>query len=233
MNQSLTYLLIDLGAVCVPFLFSFHPRLRFDREWKFALPPMFAVAVFFILWDMLYTHLGVWHFNPRYLTGMRIANLPLEEVLFFLCIPYASVFSYHCFRVLGMKNLLPGRQTRLVYLLMLLLVVVGLLSLPRLYTAASCLLTVVYLWINRRALWLGFFMQSWTILLLPFFIVNGLLTGTGLEEAVVLYNPEEFLGYRALTIPLEDFVYGFLMLGMSVQGYAYLRQRAGRVDTVY
>ena len=48
------------------------------------------------------------------------------------------------------------------------------------------------------------------ILMLGFFPVNGLLTGTGLESPIVNYNPQEFMGIRMLTIPIEDAIYGFV-----------------------
>jgi lycopene cyclase domain-containing protein len=54
------------------------------------------------------------------------------------------------------------------------------------------------------------------LLLIPFFIVNGILTGTGLEEPVVWYNDEENLGIRLLTIPVEDVVYGFELFLLTV-----------------
>ena len=45
--------------------------------------------------------------------------------------------------------------------------------------------------------------------MLGFFPVNGVLTGTGLETPIVNYNPNEFMGIRMLTIPIEDAVYGY------------------------
>jgi len=39
--------------------------------------------------------------------------------------------------------------------------------------------------------------------LIPFIIVNGILTGTGIEGEAVLYNDAENLGLRMGTIPFK------------------------------
>jgi lycopene cyclase domain-containing protein len=217
-----TYLAIDFFSVIVPFIFSFHPKLEFHKTWKAYFPACIVVAITFISWDFLYTSLEVWNFNSKYLTGVFIFNLPIEEVLFFICIPYASIFSYHCFKILIKTDYLKLVQHQISYFLIGILLLVGLYNIPKLYTSVTFVLTAVFILLVRNKNWLSRYYFAYIILLIPFLIVNGLLTGTGIDEAIVRYNSQEFIGLRILTIPIEDTVYGFLLLGLNAWFYESL-----------
>ena len=56
------------------------------------------------------------------------------------------------------------------------------------------------------------FYASFILILIPFFIVNGILTGSFIETPIVSYNNLENLGIRLFTIPVEDIGYAFSML---------------------
>ncbi len=223
-----SYLLIDLGAILVPFIYSFHPRVNFHKKWSSFWPACLIAAAIFIAWDILYTDLGVWGFNPDYLTGLYLFNLPIEEVLFFICIPYACVFTYHCFRELYNIPFFHSEDRFLTLFLAALLAVLGTTFLENLYTSVTFIslsLFLIALRYHLQVSWLNYFYFSYLILLLPFFITNGMLTGTGFEEAIVWYDDNENMGIRILTIPVEDIFYGMLLIILNVSMFEYFKKR--------
>ena len=50
------------------------------------------------------------------------------------------------------------------------------------------------------------------IVIIPFFIINGVLTEAFTEQPVVWYNENEFMGIRIVTIPLEDIFYNYTLI---------------------
>jgi len=210
-----TYILIDFFTILLPLLFTFHPRLRFDKVVKYFFPSATTAAVFFITWDIYFTKLGVWGFNKQYTLGIYFINLPLEEVLFFFCIPYSCVFTYHCISIfIGNKVLAiqPGLFTKALIIATL---AIGVIYYQRFYTAFTFLVLSLSLFTAAYILkvnWLAKFYTIYAVLLIPFMIVNGLLTGTGLKNPVVWYNSRHIIGLRLLTIPVEDVFYGMGLL---------------------
>lgn len=210
-----TYLLINIFSAIVPFLFSFYPAIRFSKQFRAFFTGNLIASACFIAWDMLFTAQNVWGFNDTYILGLKLYNLPVEEVLFFICIPFACVFTYHClnsfYRITWPKKI----ERMVVVALSGILLTIGLMHVGKAYTAVTCISTAILLIALEFLLkvkWLPGFLSIYPLLLIPFFIVNGLLTGTGLQQPVVWYNDAENVGIRVLTIPVEDFVYGLEML---------------------
>ncbi|PHR10660.1 MAG: lycopene cyclase [Aequorivita sp.] len=209
------YLLLDLASLSIPFLFSFHPKLKFYKLWKYFFPATFIMMAFFLPWDIIFTQHGVWGFNEMYLSGINLGNLPLEEWLFFICIPYACLFTIYAFKDLLPKFSISRKTTEIVYYLLQTILIATLLYFyDRWYTAinfgyAIVLLALVF---NYKREALTVFFPVFTILLIPFFIVNGFLTGSWIDEEVVWYNNAENLGIRLGTVPIEDSIYALGML---------------------
>ena len=71
--------------------------------------------------------------------------------------------------------------------------------------------------------------RTYLVSLLPFIIVNGILTGSLTKEPIVIYNDYHNTTVRILTIPIEDFVYCFLMLGLTIWIYELLKHKKCRM----
>ena len=213
-----TYLLIDFFTLLIPLIFSFHPKLRFDKKWKAFFPSMVMVGLLFLIWDAHFTKIGVWGFNPKYLLGLSMYGLPIEEILFFICIPYACVFTYHCFSILKIQpfHLQSGRWISLFIILTL--GVLLLTNFGKYYTTSTFILligTIAYLEFVSQINLTSFYF-TYLILLIPFGITNGILTGSFIPEEVVWYNDSENLAFRLGTIPFEDIFYGMLLILWNV-----------------
>lgn len=226
MPANLTYLFIDLGALIVPFLFSFHPKIKFYKEWRAFWPANLIITLLFLIWDVMYTKIGVWGFNDHYTIGIKLFNLPIEEVLFFICIPYASIFSYHCFKLFYPK-ILSFNVGRISIFLIALLFVVGIFNISKIYTSVTfiTLALLIACFSIARLKWIPAFYFMYVVILLPFFIVNGILTGTGIDSPIVWYNDQENLGIRMLTIPIEDVFYGMLLLLLNTFVFESFRKK--------
>jgi lycopene cyclase domain-containing protein len=222
------YLTVNFLAFIVPFLFSFYPKANFSKKWRFVLPAIAVSGLLFILWDVLFTSLGVWGFNPEYILGIYIAGLPLEEVLFFFCIPYACLFTYFALNHLIEKDHLFPHQELITSLLVIVFMILGLYHIHKLYTGVTFLLTGLFLafsLLKLRMRFMGRFYVTFAFLVIPFLVINGILTGAFTEDPVVWYNNTENLGIRLGTIPLEDIVYGMLMIVIPITIWHKLEER--------
>jgi len=223
-----TYLLINFFAILIPFIVSFDKRNYFFSRWKYLFPAIAVTGLFFILWDILYTSLGIWGFNPRYLTGIYIFNLPVEEVLFFITIPFATVFTYDTLIYLVKNDYLRKASRTISFTLVTLLFVVAVFNLSKLYTSVTFLLTASFILFHELVIkptYLGRFYFSFLVLMVPFFIINGILTGSFIEEEVVWYDNSHNLSFRLFTIPVEDLFYGLLLILMNITLFEYFKKK--------
>lgn len=219
-----TYLLINFLTVLFPVILSFDKRVRFFQSWKYIFPGLFISGLLFLFWDYLFTIYGVWSFNPDYVKGIYFLNLPLEEILFFVTVPFACIFIYECLNYYIKRDLLESVSVYITYLLIVLCAVLLVLFYDRVYTLITYGLLLVILLIAQFVLSLKFlsrFYLAYLVSLIPFYIVNGLLTSI----PVVMYNNEENMAFRVGTIPFEDHFYSMAMLLLNIMFFEYFRKR--------
>ena len=225
------YYCLLIGSVIVPLILSFDKKLQFYKQWKYLFPAIIFVAAIYIGFDIYLTKIGVWGFNPAYHCRIVFMGLPLEEWLFFIVIPYASIFLHDSFVLYFPQVYLHGKTVfYLGLVLMTALAVLAILHFDKSYTAYIFVTGLVAIGLSffDKSKTIHHFYITFLIILIPFFAVNAILTGTFIENEVVWYNNQENLGIRILTIPIEDFVYGFSMILLVL----LVRERLRKTRTV-
>ena len=226
METKYLYLILILLALAYPMAQSFEHRLRFYRQWKFLFPGLLIMMLVFIPWDVYFTKNEIWWFNDRYLTGLRIVSLPIEEWLFFVVVPFACIFLYEVLNYFVKQDYFRTIANYVYALFAIVLISLSVMHFGKLYTTITFLSTAVALIIlvlwNPH--WKGRFFQMYLVSWIPFLLMNGALTGNFTQEAVVNYNPDHIIGLRITTIPVEDSVYSFLMLLIVVSCYEYFKR---------
>lgn len=193
--------------------------MHFMAQWKAVLCSLLSVATLFIAWDVWFTLQGVWGFNPDYLVGINLWNLPIEEWMFFILIPFSSLFIHYALHYFYPQIMLHPKATLVItWSLIVIAFSLAIFNMNKAYTFINfAFLTFILLlgiWKGRHLL--SRFYLSFLIILIPFFIVNGILTGSFIDNEVVWYNNEENLGIRLFTIPVEDVGYAFSMIFLNV-----------------
>jgi lycopene cyclase domain-containing protein len=225
------YVLINLGAFFFPFVLSFDKKVHFYKKWRFLFPAILLVGAFFIIWDVWFTEIGVWGFNDRYF-NYPILGLPLGEWLFFFVVPYCCVFVHECLLCYFKQDPLKKYDRTISIILFSLFLLVGLINIEKAYTAWTFLLTAGFLGFHYYVFpntYRTRFYIAYLICLIPFMLVNGILTGAFNEEPVVIYNNAHNLqglfGFRFITIPFDDIFYGFLLVFMNVTLYEWWKAK--------
>lgn len=219
-----TYLILLIASLAFPLLYSFERKISFYKRWASLFTAIISVAIFFIIWDVYFTNMGVWSFNHEYVMGTYLFSLPIEECLFFIIVPYSCVFIYDALNYYIKKDILAPYAKAITIALVFSLIGLAFMNMERIYTFITFVFTASFLgfhYVVFKEKYLGRFYIAYIVHLIPFFIVNGILT----SFPVVLYDNSENLGIRLGSIPVEDSIYSMLMLLMNITIYEYINAR--------
>lgn len=206
------YVLLNLVIVLGPLALSFDRRVHFVQYWPQLFPAICLVMIPFVLWDALVTDRH-WWFNLSYTLPYRFLNLPIGEWLFFITVPYASIFTWEVLIAYFTNREWPQLRFFSIIIFTILVPLAALaLRAGKEYTAIV-VFALSFVFLLDYILKAKIFMQSRThvftlLLILMMLIFNGYLTA----RPVVIYDPQYQLGLRIYTIPIEDFFYGFTLI---------------------
>jgi len=226
----LNYLIIDFLIIIFPLIFSFKWKFKYYSYFKPLAASIAIVGISYIIWDIIVTYRGDWSFNYDYLIGIEIFGLPIEEISFFIVVPFACIFIY--------ENLVYFVKDKKVFFskwfyltIAAIFIILGLIFNKQDYTILamfSCALFFILAptlfpdVLKSRLFWFYIVLSF-----IPFIIFNYLLTSI----PVVMYNSNAIWGTkeawngRFITIPFEDFFYNFSMLAFYFLVYVYFKNR--------
>ena len=219
-----TYLLINIAIIFFPLILSFDNNLKFYKKVPYVMQSIAFISTAYIVWDLIAIKRGDWAFNPEHLIGVYILGLPLEEILFFITVPYSCIFIYETVSFYVKEQKL-SFNNKLFLIPAILVMILGTIFYNQNYTFTVSIFVGAFFigailfnesLLDSRNFWI-------TILIgfIPFLIVNYFLTSI----PVVIYNEAAFSGKRFITIPYEDFLYSFSMISLWILFYELAKEK--------
>jgi lycopene cyclase domain-containing protein len=180
------------------------------------------ISLIFIIIDELVT--GVWwSFNPTFISGLYIGKLPIEEIAFFISVPFACLFLY-----LNLKNLLVAKQLSFPHNPLLLAIIPSaLISLLNglWYTLTVLAATTGIILTDKH--YSGKLSQRTFLIFMGITIVfTALFNGYLTARPVVTYNADYKSTIQVGTVPIEDFFYGLILIYAVIYRYDTLCSRS-------
>jgi lycopene cyclase domain-containing protein len=225
-----TYLVLNILVFVspLPFVFIFRRKIKPIHSQGILLS-IIVSAIPMIIWDYLFTINNIWGFNEKYLIGIYFFKLPLEEILFFITIPFSCLMIYLFWNALIGKSI-SLEITKIIFsIFSIILMIIALFNIEKIYTFSVFIGASIFLLINIYVLKSKFiqkFLILYIISLIPLIIVNGILTN-GIKKIdsgpVVWYNNNENLNIKIIGIPIEDFVFSLIMLQLLIYNFERLK----------
>jgi len=218
-------LLLVISTFAVSLIFGLKSKTRFLYEIKYFGPALVFSWAIIIMLIIKFAGLQIITFNPEYLSGKYILQLPIEEWLFWPAVSFLA-FSVYLF----VKEKFSSNEKANFFLIigLILLVIFALItwfSRAKVYPFFVFMLLSVYLgytiFRNRFKYQLPPFMIALLISAIPFFILKAIFYNLPVENI----NPDYTFGVQIINVPVEDFGYFFLLLLMNITIYEYLRTR--------
>lgn len=221
------YFLFNLIVLSGPLALSFDKKVNFKQYWPFVFPAIVFGSLPHLIWDFFATG-HFWHYNPRFISGIYAGSLPLEEILFFLTVSYAVIFTWEVFLAYFPNKILMMSQTLMTIMNFCILSAYFFqLSLGWTYTSLVFLVMAFVLcaeifFKNKHSVW---YQSLWYCFLVLFFVMipiaNGYLTARPIVEYYDVYRS----GKQLFTIPMKNFLFGLSHISLVLTLYAALKVR--------
>ena len=223
--KQLTYLVLTIVFALSPLFTGIYKKVSLRGKLKYIFPAILFSCAIFIIWDKRFTEIGIWTFNPEFVTGINFWKLPVEEWLFLLFVSQTSFVVYE-----WVKIKFPNFEKPNIFLAisLVLLVIFGLTAYfyrKELYPFFTFFLLSVYfaytIFRNRFKRHFTKFYITYIVVLIPVFMVKEIL----ILLPVISYNISGIMRVHIFNVPAEDLGYYFLLILMNLTIFEYLNER--------
>lgn len=222
------FLWINILIIAGLLLLSFDKKLRFYKQWKTLIPSILFVVILFVFWGRAFSKAQILGLNPNYLTGISYFDIPIEEYLILFTTSFFFSFIYEEIK----SHFFKFRPVQFSYYFSLtftlLAIILALVYHDKWYTFAALMIAGVLNWIiyfGYTPKWYPYFIIAFLVALIPFLFVEGLLLGMITENSLTWYNPNEIIGFKILSVPIEEFFFFFLMNFSVIVIHEFLKKR--------
>ena len=218
-------LILLLGVAFIPLLFGSGNRIRIFPKVKYFIPAIIFSGAVFLIWDNRFSQIGIWTYNPEFLSGKEILNLPWERWLYYLVISWVSLFVYEWVKIKFGSLKFDNVSLAISLVLFVLFGLLAYFSRQKLYSFFTFFLLAIYfgytIFRNRFKSHLTDFYISFIILLIPYFLLSVIFV----KLPVISYNSEYTLQFDLLQLPVENLVGFFFLLFINTTITEYLTER--------
>lgn len=88
------YLIVLAATLFFPLVLSRDKNLSIWKRKSALWKAILWASLPFWIWDVIVTERGHWSFNERYVVGLTLLGMPIEEWLFFIVVAFVSIFTW-------------------------------------------------------------------------------------------------------------------------------------------
>jgi len=223
--MNLEYLIFNLIIITGPILsIIFYPKIIKPKLFPTSIS-IISTAAFFIIWDILVTGY-FWEFNPNFILGIYFINIPVEELLFFFTVPLSCLLIFVNLKIKSDQNIILYKNLQNYLSIVALLIGAYFFILGKIYTSLVLILLGFLIFIDyyitkTKLLFNKSYYKFFLFIILLTLLFNYYLT----VRPVVIYNQSVKTNINIFTIPIEDFIYSFILLSLTAILYLNFKNK--------
>ncbi|AAT44119.1 lycopene cyclase domain-containing protein [Picrophilus oshimae] len=225
------YYFIILSFIFFPVLgISLTNEFKKVRNYRALLYAMLFTDPVYIVWDSLSVTYHVWTFNKKYITGIMVYNLPVEEILFFFVVPFSTFLIYESIDYIKNDSFISktSRIKKIMFIIAILFILNAIYFYSYIYMLLASVFTAFIILLTLKIMpslyrssnyWLFII-----IMYIPFIVFDHFLTSL----PVFTYGVHAIINIRILSIPVEEFIYVYSLMNFYALFYNIYKKRSNK-----